>query len=58
MGAWGYESFENDSALDWVAELARSDNPSVLMSALAAPFTTVQKICFTRRGHPLGANAS
>lgn len=40
MGAWGYESFENDSALDWVIELAHSDNRSVLTSALAAPLTT------------------
>jgi hypothetical protein len=40
MGAWGYESFENDSALDWVAELARSDNHSILTSALAALLTT------------------
>ena len=40
MGAWGYQSFENDSALDWVYQLARADNRSVLTSAFAAPFTT------------------
>ena len=40
MGAWGYESFENDSALDWIAQLARSDDRSVLTNALAAPLTT------------------
>jgi hypothetical protein len=27
MGAWDYGFFDNDTALDWVAELEDSDNP-------------------------------
>ena len=25
MGAWGYEAFENDHALDWVGEVVNDD---------------------------------
>src|SRR5215218_9260762 len=28
MGAWGLESFENDDAMDWVAELQREGLPA------------------------------
>jgi hypothetical protein len=28
MGAWGLESFENDDAMDWVAELEREGLPA------------------------------
>lgn len=30
MGAWGTGSFENDAALDWVAELQAAGGPDVL----------------------------
>ena len=33
MGAWGHQSFDNDDAMDWVAELERSEGLSVLESA-------------------------
>lgn len=34
MGAWGLQSFDNDDALDWLAELAESTDISVLKAAL------------------------
>ena len=34
MGAWGYKSFENDDALDWVYELEGSDNLASIEAAL------------------------
>ena len=34
MGTWGMRSFENDSALDWVADLAESDGLELLDSSL------------------------
>lgn len=34
MGAWGLQSFDNDDALDWLAELAESEDLSVLKAAL------------------------
>ena len=34
VGAWGAGSFENDAALDWVAELEAADGPEVLDRAL------------------------
>lgn len=36
MGAWGYGSFENDDALDWLAEL---EDVSQLEEALDAVIT-------------------
>jgi hypothetical protein len=33
-GAWGYGSFENDDALDWVAELKHASGPQILASTL------------------------
>jgi hypothetical protein len=36
MGAWGHRSFENDDALDWVADLMESDDLEIVESALAA----------------------
>jgi hypothetical protein len=36
-GAWGYGSFENDDALDWVLELERASGPQFLQ-------TTVQQV--------------
>jgi hypothetical protein len=34
VGAWGAGNFENDAALDWVAELEAADGPDVLDRAL------------------------
>ena len=36
MGVWGYGSFENDDAADWLAELEGSSNNVVLVDALNA----------------------
>jgi len=36
MGAWGSGSFENDGALDWVAELAAADGLGFLQETFAA----------------------
>jgi hypothetical protein len=36
MGAWGWGSFENDEALDWVIDLERSKNLSVITGSLDA----------------------
>jgi hypothetical protein len=33
-GAWGYGSFENDDALDWVLELERASGPQFLQTTL------------------------
>jgi hypothetical protein len=33
MGAWGHRTFENDSALDWLGDLAEGD-PSLVGEAL------------------------
>lgn len=33
MGAWGYGSFENDDAMDWVTSLRKSEGLSVLERA-------------------------
>jgi hypothetical protein len=37
MGTWGAGNFENDTAADWVWELAESDDLSVVKAALDAP---------------------
>lgn len=34
MGAWGYGSFDNDDALDWVNQLERSKDLSAIARAL------------------------
>lgn len=34
MGAWGLGAFENDAALDWSAELAKSDGLIAVIDAL------------------------
>src|SRR5688500_2002913 len=34
MGAWGHGSFENDGAADWVYELEKSGDLSVVIAAL------------------------
>ena len=34
MGAWSHESFGNDDACDWVAELAESDGLELIASTL------------------------
>jgi len=34
MGAWGYKNFENDDANDWVYELGKSKDKSVIHHAL------------------------
>jgi hypothetical protein len=36
MGAWGHQAFENDDALDWVAELEEAEDASVLAEAFDA----------------------
>jgi MoxR-like ATPase len=36
MGAWGYGSFENDDALDWIAELEEAEDIQLLEHTLAA----------------------
>lgn len=36
MGAWGTGIFENDSALDWVAELVEENDESMIHSTLAS----------------------
>jgi hypothetical protein len=36
MGAWGWGSFENDEALDWVIDLEQSQDLSVIAGALDA----------------------
>jgi hypothetical protein len=36
MGAWGWGSFENDEALDWVFELEQSKDLSVITGTLDA----------------------
>src|SRR5215468_4138208 len=35
MGAWGHNSFENDEARDWVADLEAVSDVSVIVEALA-----------------------
>lgn len=40
MGAWGTGSFENDDALDWLGDLAESDDLSTLESTLDAVIDT------------------
>jgi hypothetical protein len=39
MGAWGYQVFENDDALDWLAELEDAEDASA--STLTAAFDAV-----------------
>ncbi len=34
MGTWGVRNFENDDAMDWVSELERSEDVSVIEEAL------------------------
>jgi hypothetical protein len=36
MGAWGVESFANDDALDWAAELEEADGHARMRAALEA----------------------
>ncbi len=36
MGAWGHSAFENDDALDWVAELEAAEDTSILMAVFEA----------------------
>jgi len=36
MGAWGIGNFENDDALDWVYELEKSNDLSMVLDALNA----------------------
>ena len=38
MGAWGHNSFENDTALDWICELKPSDAP------FAYPMSAIDKL--------------
>ncbi len=34
MGAWGHNSFENDDALDWVVELEKSKDTTIIFESL------------------------
>lgn len=36
MGAWGPESFANDDALDWIAELEQAEDTGLLEDTLSA----------------------
>jgi len=36
LGTWGHDSFEDDDALDWVFELEKSTDTSVVFKALNA----------------------
>jgi Domain of unknown function (DUF4259) len=36
MGTWGHSAFENDDALDWIAELEVAKDTSILMAAFEA----------------------
>lgn len=38
-GAWGYGSFENDSANDWVFEIEQTQNTDALLQSLINVFT-------------------
>jgi hypothetical protein len=38
MGAWGLSSFENDDALDWVIDLEKASDMTILEETLAAVF--------------------
>lgn len=38
MGAWGAGTFENDSALDWVAELEKTSDLELIRSTFADTF--------------------
>ncbi len=40
MGAWGAGSFDNDDAMDWVAELVAGSGDAVLREALAPVAST------------------
>ena len=40
MGAWGHSAFENDDALDWVAELEVAADTSILMASFEAVLGT------------------
>jgi hypothetical protein len=44
MGAWGIGIFENDSALDWVAELVEENDESIIYSTLASIDSNVESI--------------
>ena len=39
MGAWGHKNFENDDASDWVYDLEKSKDKSVIHQALGAVLT-------------------
>jgi hypothetical protein len=34
MGSWGYKTFEDDTALDWIGEFARKPGMSVIDAAM------------------------
>jgi len=35
MGCWGINSFDNDDASDWVADLIEEDNPGLVQETIA-----------------------
>jgi hypothetical protein len=47
MGAWGIGIFENDSALDWIAELVEENDESIIYSTLASIDNKVESITDT-----------
>ena len=36
MGAWGFDSFENDDAADWVADFCDAPDPTLVSNTLSA----------------------
>lgn len=42
MGAWGYKTFENDDAADWLYELEESSDLSVIENALTFEDTYIE----------------
>jgi len=68
-GAWGFGSFENDDALDWVSELERVSGPQILVAALhsidpkakyidapdCAVALAAAEVVAAARGHPVAA---
>lgn len=42
MGAWGIKHFENDGALDWLADFMEAPSESKLLDAFSTKPTTIQ----------------
>jgi hypothetical protein len=44
MGAWGYSSFENDSALDWADDLEATNNLDLITSTLSTVVNNIDYV--------------